>query len=1443
MRLPRLKLRRPKIGWKRAAKIAAYTLAALVFGVPLLVIAVLQTDTGRNSTVGLIESVTASDEMTLSLGTLEGSIPFDMRLSHVSIADRDGTWLEARGIALDWRMLSLLTGHVDITSFEIDRLTLNRPPAAGEAPPEEETGGGGLPGIAVTVGKIRIGAVSLHENMPGGPATFSIDGGMALNRGVAGLTARLNLARLDEPGGKVAANLDFDPTDNHFRIDVKVQDPEDGLLARLFERPGMPVIDLSILGEGTPANFKADLLLTAGDREALKGAVNFKANETVKSVDAALSGDLAELVPKGLDDLLGGPVDIAAKATLGVDQSIVIEPSRLRIGAVAIEIGGHLGRPDASDLATLAMKIGKEGGEALTLPGAASLQFVRLDGQVGKARDGLFWRLLAQGRDVQAAGNTIGGFDIRLDGGANAGHLQKATTFPVRLTGTIGGVDVGDARANALIGQQVSLSADAVARSDGTVKIAESAIRTAAFVFGYAGDVSGQAANGRVSLIASDLTKVAEQSGQSFSGSVDIGAEGNISFSGAPIDVALSGRLSDFAMGIAPVDGTIGGDAKLTGNLSRDEKGQLLLDNVAFDGSGLMLAASGTVTPERADLDLEAQLKNLTGLDKRLAGALAMEAHLNGPVDAPELRLAGEGTNVTLNGVPLDDPRLDAAALLSPAKPSGAVSMIAKVGDADLDIKASMKSTDDGAKNLEGFRLIVGRNVVEGTVTLSPEGMPAGTVSIKAPDLAQLAPLALMELSGAVVGRIDMDLAGNAKNVDAKLTAKDVKVAENMVGAADIDAKIIDPLGALSADATVIARNVNAGGARITQARVKATPDDGAILVDAAVETPDAKLRTNSRIKLAETGFDVLINELIASHGRIAVKTAAPAHINSTDGRITIDKTVLSVGAGRVSVAGTVDKALDLAVDVKDLPLTIVNAVAPGTGARGTLNASAKISGTPDAPSADWRVNVAKAGVAAARQAGIPAIDAAANGVFKKDSTSLDLRISGIKGLNVTAKGSAPASPTGNLNIAVRGSVPFTLISRPLADAGAALNGAAKVAIDVTGPAGSPAVNGKLTMAGVTATHVDTGVVIRDLAAAIALTTKQIRIEKLTGRLDKGGQISAGGEINIAQPGIPGNLSLNIKDGRYIDGTMVAANFNAGLKVEGQLATAPKVAGKVTLERVEVNIPENVPGGSAIVAVKHKNAPKDVERQAEKIAPPKKDDGGGTKATMDLTISAPSQIFIRGRGLDTELGGTMTMRGPLAAPLVEGGFSMRRGKLDLLNRRLDFSRGVVTFAGDFDPQLDFSADTKSGDISIIIKVFGSASAPEFSFTSSPELPQDEVLARFLFDRGVDKLSALQIAQLAASINQLRGGGPGALDKLRQGLGVDNLDVTTDEKGKSQVSAGKHITENVYLGVKQGSGRESTRVTIDLDVTDNVKARGEVGNDGSSKAGIYFEKDF
>jgi len=316
---------------------------------------------------------------------------------------------------------------------------------------------------------------------------------------------------------------------------------------------------------------------------------------------------------------------------------------------------------------------------------------------------------------------------------------------------------------------------------------------------------------------------------------------------------------------------------------------------------------------------------------------------------------------------------------------------------------------------------------------------------------------------------------------------------------------------------------------------------------------------------------------------------------------------------------------------------------------------------------------------------------------------------------------------------------------------------------------------------------------------------------------------------------------------RLRDPELYDTRLSGAISVNGPLTGGARISGDLVLDDTELRVPSTGLGGiAAIPDIDHRNEPaavRETRARAGLLAETETKSGSGKAFPLDVTVSAPRQIFVRGRGLDAELGGSLRLGGTTNDIVPIGEFNLIRGRLDVLGKRFTLNEGQVALQGAMVPWILFSATTEQGDYTITLTLEGEASEPVLNITSSPELPEEEVLARLLFDRGLTTLSPLQAAQLASAVATLAGkGGEGIVAKLRSGIGLDDLDIGTDAEGNATLRAGKYLSENLYSDVAVDSSGK-TEINLNLDITPNLTARGSVGSDGNSGIGIFFERDY
>ena len=315
---------------------------------------------------------------------------------------------------------------------------------------------------------------------------------------------------------------------------------------------------------------------------------------------------------------------------------------------------------------------------------------------------------------------------------------------------------------------------------------------------------------------------------------------------------------------------------------------------------------------------------------------------------------------------------------------------------------------------------------------------------------------------------------------------------------------------------------------------------------------------------------------------------------------------------------------------------------------------------------------------------------------------------------------------------------------------------------------------------------------------------------------------------------------------RALDNPLGTVVVSGTLGASGDLARA-LARGSLTVDRADFQIPDAVGPNIPVLEVTEVRDGRVVEGPGA-VAPP-------FDLGFDVTLDIPGRLFVRGRGLDSEWGGRLLLKGDLADPVIEGGIEVRRGIFDVLDRRFTIERGLVDFVGSRPPMpmLDLAATADANEIKVTVALRGPAQDPELTLTSEPPVAQDEILARLLFGTTVARISPIQGLRLAAAVQELQGSGvvTGALTRLRRATGIDTLDLQTteqtDEQGQTtqQTTArvGKYVTDQVYLEVEQGMSQGTGKARVQVDLTPNLAIGSTVTDQSQTGVGLQWRYDY
>ncbi len=1048
------------------------------------------------------------------------------------------------------------------------------------------------------------------------------------------------------------------------------------------------------------------------------------------------------------------------------------------------------------------------------------------------------------------AGRGLGGA-IDLDANGSVSPLSGG--FDLTLAGGATDVAIGDTRVDALMAGETTIGGR-VARDQNGIRAEGLRVGNAQFSLASDGRISSTTTDFTFEAALSDLAKVDPRLAGALTAqgtARGTGREMNVDF-GADIP---EGRLMDRPLTGAELgfSGTVSGFGTSAGTtVAGDLRGGGQLGDQALSLAGNIDTTGGQqkITGLRAAVGPNTIAGDITrAVDGLITGALALRAPDIAPIAA--LALADGSGSIEAD--------------LAFAPENGAQGVTVAANGRDLAFAGnSIESLDLDARIADAL----GVPMVNGTFagqTIRAGGVEVASLNAEARQTeanqmtfaadGRLAIGTLIDTSGTL-DRLDPGMAVTLQTLRLRQDPRVATLTQPATITLRDGTTTLTPLtldfgtGGLSAQGTIadtfdIALRLDSLPLDIANAIQPALGAQGQITGTAAVTGP----RTAPNVS-----FDVSGNGLGVAQTRDA--GVPPVAITATgateNGLLNLDAGATAPNGLDVRVAGgvpmTQNGALDLAINLNNLPLAMVDGFAGNQGLRGTVTGTARVTGALTNASATFNVDGTGLSADVLASSGVSPVTLNARGDFANRILTLaEARLGGGGGIDFGASGRVPLSGPG-LDIGGSGTLPLALANAFLAERDAQAAGTARLEFRATGSLAAPVLSGSARIAGGTLVDPQTNVRLNDIALDATLANNTVRIANLSANAAAGGGLAASGTLGLG-PGLPADLDLSIRNLRYTDGSFVATRLSGNLAANGPLLGDGLISGQIDLDATEISIAEGLGAGASSnleQVIHHLPPPRVRETLARaKVGIPetRTAESSGSQLRLDVLIRAPRQIFVRGRGLDVELGGETRIQGTVSDVQPVGQFDLRRGRLSILGQRLDFDEGSLTLVGNLDPQIHFVATTQSEDVTAMVTVSGSAMAPEITFSSQPELPQDEVLARILFNRSSENLSAFQLAQLAAAAAELAGGGGGGvMERLRTSTGLDDLDIITEENGSTAVRAGRYVSDNVYVDVQTGSDGVS-RAQVQIQLKPSVQARGSVGSDGNTTLGLFYERDY
>jgi translocation and assembly module TamB len=1221
---------------------------------------------------------------------------------------------------------------------------------------------------------------------------------LAFQEGFAGPEAHFNVSgRYDQEGQTLAARLDASPRDTGndrflidlrrnatgpFSLDTDIHGAPGGVIANLIGLETGTGVTLKASASGTPDTASGEATLTIGDQPAATARLKIKDKRL--TADADLDATRLPMLPAQIVSLVGETASVRLESTTGLREAPFGVETSLRAGRLSVRSTVDTRSWSLTEAAGLDVEV-TDLQPILGEPG--KLSFIGT-----AAKDRKDW--LLQGK----AALTVSG--------KNALPFEGAEG-PVKVS--IGQPDIaftGDLKIASLLGR----------------------ISAAAPLFG---DTTALHAEGRydrtTQRIVFDKTDAALSSGR-------IGVTGTVELAERTLD--LSGTL---ATALDPLPG--------------GTRGQL---SGPFSVTGALIRPAVDLSFAAKDLaGLPDPLVQLTGTAPTLKASLQVKS---GALGISSARLAGQRAVVTAAGNWAWSGNSDVRASLTQSAPVTAggwevtlghalVQLGGRSGALRYDIVTSGGSATGAGRQVDDLALTAkltdARGRISGPLTLraTADGEPVSADAnlIRADGTTQIADLTGALGPGTFTGAVTLadsgDLTGDI-NVDGTALSWSSGEAREAKGTLHFERRGEDPF-ALMADLTVTDLAIGPGRALVfdkASATLRNAPEGYDIRARLISEVPSQPtdltfIASASFGAPAATGMFELSGTALGE----PINTAAPAHWRLGDApELDADISLLS-GRIKAGLTGGGDDTR-LIFDATGIDLSPVLALFETTTNRTRMEGHGDLRVFGADPSGMIHIVAAS---------DVPGLDSSfmmnLDGTLTPGGLSVDLKSD--YGGRLVLKGSTdiPVTAEAGKLVALDREAPLTGKASLTGDLAVLRTAALAYGHDVSGTIdASASLSGTLA-----APAYKARAGLRD--GTYELGSMGFQLSGITADADyDGSALSVTGKA-----GAPGGGTFAL-DGRLAsDSADLEAEFRnlllfnrdgdnargSGKLVLADSADARSLTGDVTITQARYSI-DNLPS----------SRPHAIDVRWTDDPP------GGPEAsqlrrtlTLDIAINAERRVYVTGRGLDSEWRADLKLTGTPAAPRLIGTTTLIRGDLDLAGRPFVFDTGTISFDGPVNrARINLSAERSVNDFDVQVNVTGSPVKPVIELSSSPDLPQDEILSRLLFGRSSMDLSALEAAQLANTIARLSGNSTGfdPASEFQAALGIDRFSIGTSESGSAEIGVGQYLSDDVYLELKS-AGAEGSSVEVEWQPRPQVSVTSETSATGDSKVSIRWKKDY
>lgn len=366
--------------------------------------------------------------------------------------------------------------------------------------------------------------------------------------------------------------------------------------------------------------------------------------------------------------------------------------------------------------------------------------------------------------------------------------------------------------------------------------------------------------------------------------------------------------------------------------------------------------------------------------------------------------------------------------------------------------------------------------------------------------------------------------------------------------------------------------------------------------------------------------------------------------------------------------------------------------------------------------------------------------------------------------------------------------------------------------VEVAGELAKPVIKGRLDLTNGALILKDSKVSpITNADATVEFALDRITLAKCRATMSAG-TIDAGGSLRI-ENGKPGPLDFRIRASQLpiLRDDSIILRANADLRLAGtyEKASLTGTAGVVNslffrdIELLPIGSPFTGPSAAALPRI-----------DAARVNPGSAIPEPFRNWTLDVRMRTENPFLVRGNLAKGQADADIRVRGTLGTPAPDGVANIRNLQAALPFSTLKISSGTLRFtpASGFDPVLEIRGTAEPRPYRVNVFAYGSLSKPQLLLTSSPPLPEAEImtlLATGTTTSGLENTQAASSRAMQLVIEEFRRGRFAGSKYLRPVLGLlDRVDFSLAEadpySSESFSTATINLTDRWYVSAGMGA---------------------------------------